>query len=137
MGFLLIQWQSGINCQKKKKSGSHYKIFASFVCKIFLSFVLLQNHEKQRITCFRIFVQNKPLPMGQQISVCCCIFPKVQSFKDLPPIVIVIQNIVNADFMEDLIKYSLSLYEEHKTLPIILVFLIEGFSDEEINQNSR
>lgn len=39
--------------------------------------------------------------------------------------------------MEDLIKYSLSLYEEHKTLPIILVFLIEGFSDEEIKSKFK
>ena len=34
--------------------------------------------------------------------------------------------------MEDLIKYCLSLYEEYKISPTILIFLTEGFSDEEI-----
>lgn len=39
--------------------------------------------------------------------------------------------------MEDLIRYSLSLYEEFKILPTILVFLTEGFSDEEIKSKFK
>jgi hypothetical protein len=64
-------------------------------------------------------------------------FPKDQCSKDLPPVVFVVQNIINTDFMEDLIKYSLSLYEEYKILPTILIFSTERFSDEEIKSKFK
>ncbi|KAG2236265.1 hypothetical protein BDF21DRAFT_468028 [Thamnidium elegans] len=63
--------------------------------------------------------------------------PKDQCSKDLPPVVFVVQSIINVDFMEDLIKYSLSLYEEYKILPTILIFSTGGFSDEEIKSKFK
>lgn len=64
-------------------------------------------------------------------------FPKTQHCKDLPPIVVVVQSIINSNFMEELIKYSLSLYEEYQILPILLVFSVEGFSSEEIKSKFK
>lgn len=64
-------------------------------------------------------------------------FPKVQCSKDLPPVVVIAENTINADFMEDLIKYCLSLHEEYKISPYVLIFLTGGFSDEEIKSKFK
>jgi hypothetical protein len=63
--------------------------------------------------------------------------PKTQHCENLPPIFVVVQSIIDSTFMEKLIKYSLSLYEEYQTLPILLIISVEGYSNEEIKSKFK
>jgi hypothetical protein len=63
--------------------------------------------------------------------------PKIRHCKDLPPIFVVVQSTIDSTFMEELIKYSLSLYEEYQFLPTLLIISVEGYSSEEIKSKFK
>jgi hypothetical protein len=63
--------------------------------------------------------------------------PKTQYYEDLPPILVVVQNMIDSTFMEELIKYSITLYEEYQILPILLIVSVEGYSSEEIKSKFK
>ncbi|KAI8047339.1 hypothetical protein BDF21DRAFT_405129 [Thamnidium elegans] len=58
--------------------------------------------------------------------------PKAQCYKNFPPIFVAVQKIVDSTFMEKIILYSISLYEEYKILPILLIISVEEFSNEDV-----
>lgn len=63
--------------------------------------------------------------------------PTTQHCEDLPPIFVVVESIIDSTFMEKLIKYSLSLYEEYQTLATLLIISVEGYLNEEIKSKFK
>ncbi|KAI8047340.1 hypothetical protein BDF21DRAFT_352390, partial [Thamnidium elegans] len=65
--------------------------------------------------------------------------PKIQS---VPPVLIEIQQKVNEDFLSRVIKYCLSLKEEHGVLPVMLIISVKGFTNKDflsqlVNNNNH
>lgn len=48
---------------------------------------------------------------------------------DLPPISIEVQNQVDQRFMLRLINYCANVYDRYEVLPVVLVFVVENFSN--------
>ncbi|KAI9273664.1 hypothetical protein BY458DRAFT_489322 [Sporodiniella umbellata] len=55
--------------------------------------------------------------------------PKNEVTDDLPPILVEVQHQVDQRFMLRLIKYCANIYERYEVLPVVLVFLVEKFSN--------
>jgi hypothetical protein len=62
---------------------------------------------------------------------------ETQLCKDLPFIVIVVQSVNDRNFIKELIKYSLLLYEAYQILPILLIFSVEEPSSGEIKSKFK
>ncbi|KAI9355169.1 hypothetical protein BD770DRAFT_391337 [Pilaira anomala] len=48
---------------------------------------------------------------------------------DLPPILVEVQHQVDQRFMLRLINYCANVYERYEVLPVVLVFVVEKFSN--------
>lgn len=55
--------------------------------------------------------------------------PRNEVTGDLPPILVEVQNHVDQRFMLRLINYCVNVYERYEVLPVVLVFVVEKFSN--------
>ncbi|KAG1442953.1 hypothetical protein G6F56_010852 [Rhizopus delemar] len=55
--------------------------------------------------------------------------PKNEVTHDLPPILVEVQHQVDQRFMLRLINYCANIYERYEVLPVVLVFVVEKFSN--------
>jgi hypothetical protein len=57
---------------------------------------------------------------------------QASSLQDLPPILVVVQKKIEQEFTSKVIKLCLSLFKDHKALPILLIIALDGFSSETV-----
>lgn len=55
--------------------------------------------------------------------------PRNEVTRDLPPVLIEVQNQVDQRFMLRLINYCANVYDRYEVLPVVLVFVVEKFSN--------
>ncbi|KAI8637001.1 hypothetical protein BD408DRAFT_354547 [Parasitella parasitica] len=55
--------------------------------------------------------------------------PRNEVTRDLPPILVEVQNHVDQRFMLRLINYCANVYDRYEVLPVVLVFVVEKFSN--------
>ncbi|CAO3666418.1 unnamed protein product [Rhizopus stolonifer] len=54
-----------------------------------------------------------------------------QIFVVIPPMIVYIQNMINASFLRRVIMYCLNIYDRYKAALIVISIAIKGFSDKE------
>ncbi|KAI9014362.1 hypothetical protein CLU79DRAFT_870658, partial [Phycomyces nitens] len=72
---------------------------------------------------------NEPTEHNDNTRADITYYPQ-DNAKNLAPVIVEIQKKVTHEFIARLIRYSLSVFDQTKTLPIILVFNIDGFSSK-------
>ncbi|KAI9483954.1 MAG: hypothetical protein EXX96DRAFT_560282 [Benjaminiella poitrasii] len=72
---------------------------------------------------------NGPTEHNDNIKTDITYYPQ-DSTKNLAPVIVEIQKKVTHEFIARLIRYSLSVFDQTKTLPIVLVLNIDGFSSK-------
>lgn len=58
--------------------------------------------------------------------------PHHDSSMDHPPVLVHVQDTLDADFFSMAIRHCISIYEEHKKLPILLMICVRGFSSDDV-----
>jgi hypothetical protein len=63
--------------------------------------------------------------------------PNASHCKELPPIPVVMQSVIDRTFMEKSVQYCICLYNLNQALPVVLVISIEGYSSQEFKSNFK